>query len=211
VSELGRIPPPGERRRRNREEVAAAILDAAHAVMRERGVAGLSLHEVARRVGMRAPSLYEYFPSKAALYDTLFRQGLERLRTTLQRLAYDRPFWEGLEGAFEAYHVFVADSPELYQLVFERPVPGFVPSEESMAASRELLSDLQESVANAIARGEIDPPLPVPEAADLLIALLHGLTSQQRANEPDTTTSTGRYTRLAPTVIALLRASWTSQ
>jgi AcrR family transcriptional regulator len=203
------ILPPAERRRRNRDEVIAAILDAARAVMRERGVAGLSLHEVARRVGMRAPSLYGYFPSKAALYDTLFRQGLELLRAHLRRLAYDRPFWQGLEGAFEAYHIFSAESPELYQLVFERPVPGFLPSEESMALSLGLMSDLHEQVTNAVGRGEIDPPLPVPEASNFLIALFHGLTSQQMANEPNASAGTGRYTSLAPVAIALLRASWT--
>jgi AcrR family transcriptional regulator len=211
VSEPGELPPPAERRRRNRAEVTDAILDAARDVMRERGVAGLSLHEVARRVGLRTPSLYEYFPSKAALYDTLFRRGLARFRATLQRLAYDRPFWEGLEGAFEAYASFVAESPELYQLIFERPVPGFVPSEESLAASLELLSDLQAHVANAIARGEIDPPQPVTEAADLVIALLHGLTSLQMADDPDVRAGTGRYSRLAPAARALLRDSWSRE
>jgi AcrR family transcriptional regulator len=136
VNEPGGILPPVERRLRNREEVVATILDAAGAVMGERGMAGLSLHEVARRVGMRATSLYGYSSSKAALYDTLFHQGLKRVRATVQRLAYDRPFWEEPEGAFAAYRVFAAESPELYRLVFERPVPGFVPSEESMAASQ---------------------------------------------------------------------------
>ena len=49
-----------------------AILAAARAVMREQGVAALSLREVARRVQMQAPSLYAYFPSKMALCDALF-------------------------------------------------------------------------------------------------------------------------------------------
>jgi AcrR family transcriptional regulator len=54
---------PQERRARNREEVIHAILDTACAVMRDDGVAALNLHEVARRLGMRAQSLYTYFPS----------------------------------------------------------------------------------------------------------------------------------------------------
>ncbi len=62
-----RVLSPRERRQRNREEMVAAILDAARAVMREEGVAALNLHEVARRVGLRTPSLYEYFPGKMAL------------------------------------------------------------------------------------------------------------------------------------------------
>jgi AcrR family transcriptional regulator len=205
------IAPPAERRRRQREEVVAAILAAARAVMRERGVAGLSLHEVARRVGMRAPSLYGYFPSKSALYDVLYRQGLVEIRSSLEGLAYGRPFWEGIRGAFGAYFAFAARSPELYQLVFERPVPGFVPSEESMAAGLALLSELHAIVGTAIEQGEITPDLSVTSVSDLLITVLHGLTSQQLANEPGVPFETGRYGALAPAVIELLRAAWSAK
>jgi len=72
---------PQERRGRNREEMRRAILDAACAVMREQGVAALSLREVARRVKLQAPSLYAYFPSKMALYDALFVEGIRTFRT----------------------------------------------------------------------------------------------------------------------------------
>ena len=57
----------GERRRR---ETIHEILDHAVAVMDEVGVAGLSMSEVARRVGIRPPSLYKYFPSRLALLST---------------------------------------------------------------------------------------------------------------------------------------------
>src|SRR5215212_4732313 len=72
------FPSPAQRRQRNREEMRAAILEAARAVMREQGVAALSLREVARRVHMQAPSLYAYFPSKMALYDALFLLAVRR-------------------------------------------------------------------------------------------------------------------------------------
>ena len=72
---------PQARRERNREEMRRAILDAARAVMREQGVAALSLREVARRVKLQAPSLYAYFPSKMALYDALFLEGMRTFRT----------------------------------------------------------------------------------------------------------------------------------
>ena len=67
---------PAERRRRNRQEMIQAISEAARAVMREEGVAALNLHEVARRVQLRTPSLYTYFPGKMALYDALYQLGL---------------------------------------------------------------------------------------------------------------------------------------
>ena len=39
----------------------------------------MSLHEVARRVGLRQPSLYAYIDSKAALYDAMFGQAAQAL------------------------------------------------------------------------------------------------------------------------------------
>ena len=41
-------------------------------VMTEEGVNGLSLAEVARRLGVQPPSLYKYFPSLMAVYDAPF-------------------------------------------------------------------------------------------------------------------------------------------
>ena len=49
---------------------------------------GLSLAEVARRLGVQPPSLYKYFPSLMAIYDALFlegqRENLEAMRAGMQ-------------------------------------------------------------------------------------------------------------------------------
>src|SRR3954449_7041169 len=66
---------PVDRRQRRRLETIEEVLDHAAAIMAEEGVAGLSLGEIARRMGIRTPSLYVYFPSKHALYDALFERG----------------------------------------------------------------------------------------------------------------------------------------
>src|SRR5215831_3236374 len=62
-------------RERHRLQTHEEILDAALAVMAEQGVAALNLTEVARRVGLRQPSLYQYFDSRTAVYDALFERG----------------------------------------------------------------------------------------------------------------------------------------
>jgi AcrR family transcriptional regulator len=64
-----------DRRARRRQETIAEILGIATEVMTEQGVNGLSLAEVARRLGVQPPSLYKYFPSLMAVYDALFRRG----------------------------------------------------------------------------------------------------------------------------------------
>src|SRR3954449_10517322 len=74
-------PPKRDRRAERREATKAEILDAAWEMVRAEGLAALSLRDLARRVGMQAPSLYSYFDSKHAIYDAMFLQGnLELLR-----------------------------------------------------------------------------------------------------------------------------------
>ena len=47
-----------------REAKVAGIVESAWKLAREHGIAGVSLHALAREVGMRQPSLYAYFDSK---------------------------------------------------------------------------------------------------------------------------------------------------
>lgn len=204
--------PPRERRRRNREQMIAAILDATRTVMRERGVAALSLREVARRVSMQAPSLYEYFPSKAALYDALFLTGFRLFQERLVRGLEQHPsFWGRIEATFDAYMSFAREYPELYQLVFEHPVPGFVPSEATMAEGLVLLDRFTNLFAAAIEGGEINPGLSAAETRDLFIAMIHGLTSQHLSNDADAPPGGGRYGGLIGPAVALFRQSWTPE
>jgi AcrR family transcriptional regulator len=193
-----------------RQEMVAAILEAARAVMRERGVAGLSLREVARRVHLQASSLYEYFPNKAALYDALFLMAIRRygaLKAQVATQEFDS-FWEYVAAWLTAYMQFAQEHPELYQLAFERPVPGFVPSEDSMAESTTMLREFEHMLQRAVAQGWIRHDVSVTRARDLLIAMMHGLTSQHMANEPHRTAGAGRYGSLIPDAVALFRAAW---
>ncbi len=200
---------PKERRQRNREEMIAAILDAARAVMREEGVAALNLQEVARRVGVRAPSLYTYFPSKMALYDALFLMGVRLYRERRDRLwEKHEPGWDRLRAQFENYMSFAQEYPELYQLVFEHPVPGFVPSEQSMEESRQLLGTGAQAMTNMVDAGTIAPNIPTAQAFDLILAMMHGLTSLHMANEPHLPAGSGRYGGLISAAITLFRAAW---
>ena len=67
-------PRRADRRARRRQETIDEILDIAIDVMSERGVNGLTLAEVARRLGVQPPSIYKYFSSIGAVYDALFER-----------------------------------------------------------------------------------------------------------------------------------------
>ena len=165
------------RRRARREATKAEILDAAWEMVREDGLAALSLRDLAARVGMRAPSLYQYFDSKNAIYDAMFKQGAEAALATRAHLAdapADTP--ELLKRIAHLFFEFATSDPARSQLLFQRTIPGFEPSPESYAPAVEFLQQLHAIFAE---RGITDP-----DAADTWTALLSGLINQQISNDP---------------------------
>src|SRR6202050_1152009 len=85
-----------DRRARRRQETLREILAIARDIMTTEGVNGLSLAEVARRLGVQPPSLYKYFPSLMAIYDALFLEGQR------QNLGAMRSGMQGAESGIEA-------------------------------------------------------------------------------------------------------------
>lgn len=198
-----------ERRRRNHQEMVDNILDAARAIMREEGVAALNLNEVARRVGLRTPSLYVYFPGKAAIYDAVYllavRLFCERMK---KALAEHTDVWEHFRVALETNMAFALEQPELYQIAFERPVPGFAPTEQTMQAALQALDELTATVRLHLEQGDFAPGVPFEEIYNLMIAMMHGLTTLHAANEPHLPVGSGRYGSLIPAAVSLFKASW---
>jgi AcrR family transcriptional regulator len=60
---------PPSRSRRSREEVAELLREAARSLFAERGYAGTTTKEIARRAGVSETLLFRYFGGKAALFD----------------------------------------------------------------------------------------------------------------------------------------------
>lgn len=198
-----------ERRQRNREEMVTAILEAARAVMREEGVAALNMHEVARRVGLRTQSLYYYFPSKAALYDALFLLGTRLLHERIEQVVH-APMdpWGKIRAAMETYIGFAQQHPELWKLVFERPVPGFSPSQESMEASERMLQGGVSVITDAIESGQMVSGLTPARTTDFINAVMHGLTAAHMANEPQIPPMEGRFGSIIPAAVTFFQTAW---
>ena len=71
--------PNRDRRAERRSATQAEILEAAWGLCAANGLASLSLRDLARQIGLKAPSLYSYFESKNAIYDAMFAQGCQQL------------------------------------------------------------------------------------------------------------------------------------
>jgi AcrR family transcriptional regulator len=163
--------------RENRREAAiATILEAAWDLARRDGVAGLSLSEVARRVGMKPPSLYSYFDSKAALYDAMFAQGFREYVSRHEGVAEGSTLREALRQKMRQFMEFAVEDPARHQLLFQRTVPGFVPSEAAMAVSYEAYDLMRTTLAEYGITDQAD--------FDLITAVNTGLADQQISNDP---------------------------
>jgi AcrR family transcriptional regulator len=201
---------PKQRRSRNRQEMTDAIVQIARDIMREQGVASLNLNEIARRLGMQAPSLYEYFPNKMALYDHLFRLGTNLFSEQISRVEArdDLAPWERLEHVLTAYLQFAIDNPEMFKLVFERHVPGFVPSDESMVDANASLQKANHYLLRFLDSAQIDSAVSVEQMRDFFIVLMHGITALHLANNPEQPVGEGRFGSLIPLVIDILKKAW---
>jgi len=196
-----------DRRRARRQATVEEILTTALGLMERDGVAGMSLSEVARGVGMKPPSLYEYFPSKKALYDALFEQGGTSLRAAVQTAANHRslagdPLASLLAGA-NAYVGWLLANRVSAQLLMWRPVPGFEPSDRAYAPSLGLVADMRGLLQLAVERGRLRPAAASNDALLLLTCVVSGVVSQQMANEPMAAAQTGRYARLLEPAVSM--------
>jgi AcrR family transcriptional regulator len=190
--------------RRRRADTRREVLDTAVEVMAERGVGGLSLSEVARRVGIRQPSLYKHFASLHAVYDELFREGAEQQREAVARALKGRASGlPALAAAIEALGRVAMAHPVHAQLVAWRPVPEFTPSAEAFQPSVELVALVRAALRDAVAAGELRAEADSDAGVALLSIVVTGTLSQQLANEPGAGYEGGRFTSLLPDAFAM--------
>lgn len=205
ASERTTAPARPDRRARRRQETIEEILGIAVEVMTEEGVTGLSLAEVARRLGIQPPSLYKYFPSLMAVYDELFRRGqIDNLEAMRRAMAGVEPGLPALTAGLEAAGRWALANRAVAELLFWRPVPRFEPSAEAFEPSAELVALHRQALADAVERGQLGPGADSDEAVWLLSTLLSGVLTQTFANEPDVAWGRGRFTPLFPRLLEML-------
>jgi AcrR family transcriptional regulator len=170
--------PNRDRAAERREATRREILDAAWALAQEKGLAELTLRDVAERVGMRAPSLYTHFGSKHAIYDAMFAQGW----TDYEQLALaelpDLPPAPraAVRRAARMFFDFAVTNPARHQLLSQRTSPGFEPSAESYAPAVRVLE-----MGRQLFR---DRGLSDGDDFEIWVAMIGGLINQQLANDP---------------------------
>ena len=171
---------------------------AAWELVREEGLASLSMRDLGKRVGMRAQSLYSYFASKHEITDAMFLEGYQAFAGFMLRAIDDEQLANDPVGAAKtvarAFVDFCTSDPVRYQLLFQRTIPGFTPSPRSYAVAVDVYDRMREQLATIGVRDEA--------AVDLWTAVLTGLADQQISNDP----GGDRWTRLVDRAVDMLLA-----
>jgi AcrR family transcriptional regulator len=140
----------------------AKLTDVATALYLREGLEGVSLRTLAAKAGVSRSTPYTYFGSKEHIVDSIRAAGFDRLT------ARCRDAFAGTATALERMKVlgwtvvrFAGDEPEIYRLMFSRPVfTGEVsePLGAAIARFREVSRPpLDEAIGAGLVRGALDP------------------------------------------------------
>ena len=183
------------------------ILDAALELMAEHGAVGMSMRQLASRVGVQVAAIYHYFPSKDALLATVVAERqygtrlgdpmpvdldgtpAERLRSLFTAVwngsLEEESIWrvvliEGLRGEASVLPVG-QDLIELLYPAAEAWMQRFLPEiADPVSAGRLLVGQLLAGFVRRIFEPELDPALIAEPLIDALVAtLVPGPSGQQ--------------------------------
>ncbi len=181
-------------RQARRRSARDAIITAAWALVRDEGLAGLSLRDLARRAGISTPTVYAYFDSKNAIYDAMFGQAATQFADRMAEPYDCAAPRDQLVASVRRFAGFCTGDLPRYQLLFQRTLPGFEPSPQSYAPAVRAL----DGARDLLARNGIT----AARHLDLWTALVTGLVDQQVANDP----GGERWTRLIGETAAMFLA-----
>lgn len=160
--------------RASKEEVLAAyrrteLLIAARRVFGGHGFDAATMEAIAEEAKVAKGTIYLYFPSKQAIYDATFRDGMDELqRLSAERIAAAGSLKEAIHAFVSARVSFFQGNPDYYRIYITektRHLTGQLPRKNPCRSSLESQTkDLEEVFARAVASGEVRAVDPVAAA-----------------------------------------------
>ena len=191
---MSKSPPATSWRDARRRDASAVLVATAWEIVREVGLGGLSLRDLARRAGITTPTVYTYFESKNAIYDAMFKEAAESFAQSKAEPIEAGDPHAALVIDVRRFVAFCTSDVPRYQLLFQHVLPGFIPSPEAYAPAVLALELSQQRLAD---NGVTDPA-----HWDIWTAMTTGLVDQQISNDP----GGDRWSRLIDEVVAMLLA-----
>jgi AcrR family transcriptional regulator len=155
----------------------AAVVEAAAVLADEGGLEDLSLADLAGRLGVRKPSLYNHIAGVGDLRRGLALVGIRELGRRLSRAAAGKAGDDGLFAIAEAYRLFVKQRPGLYEATV-RSYRLYEPDDPELgAAEAEAMGTVLAVLASCGIHGEEE----AIHAARGLRSIAHGFATLENA------------------------------
>lgn len=105
-------------------DLRPALLREADCLLREQGIEGLSLRQVAERAGVSRTAPYHHFRDKQALLCALAAEGFRELEQLMEQVPLnpEADLETSLDEFVQGYLRFATAHPERYDLMFGRPI-----------------------------------------------------------------------------------------
>ncbi|MBP2702867.1 TetR/AcrR family transcriptional regulator [Microbispora sp. RL4-1S] len=174
--------------RSNYDELRTRLLDVANDLLGSAGPESLTVRRIAAEAGCSTQVIYTMFGGKEGLAEALYLEGFERFRRRLEAVPHRGDPFEHLTALCPAYREAALSEPGYYSLMFERAIPGFVPSERARTLARAALNIIDRVVADCISAGYLAPTQPRKVADTLWAAAQGALTLERAGHLPDGTT-----------------------
>jgi AcrR family transcriptional regulator len=157
------------------DDLRTRLIEAAARLLVAEGLHAVSLRRVAGEVGTSTTAIYSLLGGKEGLLRAMYVEGFQRLADHLAAVPpHDDPL-EHLVQLGYAYHQSAVDSPHLYRVMFDCPIPEFQVAPEDVELALGTLQVLVDAVACCVDAGLLPPP--AEELAVELWAVNHGITS----------------------------------
>ncbi|MCC1495405.1 TetR/AcrR family transcriptional regulator [Alcanivorax sp. 1008] len=162
-------------------DLRSALLQEANVMLRESGIDGLSLRQLAERVGVSRMAPYHHFKDKHELLCALAAEGFRELDKLIEQAApasslETQELHTTLARFVRDYVHFAVDNPDRYELMFGRPIwKGANPSAELKETAFACFRHYAERIGTLIGEQRLPKGSKPLRLAQASWATLHGL------------------------------------
>lgn len=147
------------------------IITEAVALIEESGKSSVSLHELARRLDVKTPSLYNHIKNTKDLQHEVFRYAIDKFVSNQNRATAGKHKDEAVRAYAQAYYKFASENKGLYRLIMSMPLDN---DETEKELAVPLLKTAQSLLSDYGLSGEA-----IVHWQRVLRSILHGFISQE--------------------------------
>lgn len=147
------------------------IVDEAMAIIAETGNPEIPLREIARRLGVQAPSLYNHIKNTQELQYAVYQRTIEMIVAKVKNATSGKSKDEAIKAFAEAYYSFAMENKGLYKLIMS------IPSKKD-ETGKEIALPLLDAAISILSDYEMEEEAKA-HWQRVLRAILHGFVSQE--------------------------------